>query len=214
MKNLKYKRFYRRKLPHLQPPGATLFITFRLANSIPQKILVQFRREANQIDKILSEISDPQEHAQRTYSEQKRLFGIWDGPLDSSLRGPFWLSVPNVAAIVAESIHFRDGQVYDLAAYCIMPNHVHMVFTPLCNDTGDYYPMSAIMHSLKLYTARRCNALLEQSGRFWQHENYDHVVRDDRERRRIVNYVLNNPVKAGLVEHWKEWEWTYCKLVT
>ena len=199
MGNLKYKRFYRRKLPHLQPPRATLFITFRLANSMPQKILVQFQREANQIDKTLSEISDPQERSQRTYSEQKRLFGIWDSSLDSSLRGPFWLNDPNVAALVAESIHYRDGQVYDLDAYCIMPNHVHMVYTPLCNDTGEYYSMSAIMHSLKLYTARQCNLLLEQSGRFWQHENYDHVVRDDHERRRIINYVLNNPVTAGLV---------------
>ena len=95
-----------------------------------------------------------------------------------------------------------------------MPNHVHMVYTPLCDDAGDYYAMSAIMHSLKLYTARRCNTLLERSGRFWQHENYDHVVRNDLERQHIINYVLNNPVKAGLVQDWKAWEWTYCNHLT
>jgi len=71
--------------------------------------------------------------------------------------------------------------------------------------------MSAIMHSLKRYTARQANLLLGREGGFWQHENHDHVVGDEAERQRIITYVLNNPVKAGLVEHWEEWKWIYCK---
>jgi putative transposase len=71
--------------------------------------------------------------------------------------------------------------------------------------------MSAIMHSLKLYTAREANLVLGRTGSFWQHENYDHVVRDEAELRRIILYVVHNPVKAGLVEHWEDWKWTYCK---
>ena len=71
--------------------------------------------------------------------------------------------------------------------------------------------MSTIMHSLKRRTAREANQLLNREGDFWQHENYDHSVRDDKERLRIVNYVLSNPVKAGLVYRPEDWEWTYCK---
>jgi REP element-mobilizing transposase RayT len=71
--------------------------------------------------------------------------------------------------------------------------------------------MSAIMHSLKLYTARESNRLLGRIGQFWQHENYDHVLRNEAELNRITRYVLNNPVMAGVVEYWEDWKWSYCQ---
>ncbi len=92
-----------------------------------------------------------------------------------------------------------------------MPNHVHLVCKPLANANGNYQATSAIMHSLKLYTAHRANRVLGRDGHFWQHENYDHVVRDEMEYQRITAYVLNNPVKAGLVERAEDWSWSYCK---
>ncbi len=211
MSTLEYKLFYRRHLPHIQPPGATLFITFRLAGSIPAEVLQQLRVEADRVEAILACIPDPQKRAERAYLEQRRLFGKWDTALDMARSGPFWLRDPQIADLVAESLHHRDGRVYDLVAYCIMPNHVHVVYTPLLKEDGTYYAMSAIMHSLKLYTARESNLLLGREGQFWQHENYDHFVRDEAELRRIIWYVLNNPVKAGLVEYWEEWKWSYCK---
>jgi putative transposase len=67
------------------------------------------------------------------------------------------------------------------------------------------------MHSLKRHTARQANLLLGQEGMFWQHENYDHFVRDDAELGRIIRYVLHNPVKAGLADDWKNWKWSFCK---
>ena len=69
--------------------------------------------------------------------------------------------------------------------------------------------ISSIMHSLKRYVASEANQLLGREGTFWQHENYDHVVRDEGEWRRIVKYVINNPVAAGLVKQWEDWEWTF-----
>ena len=104
-----------------------------------------------------------------------------------------------------------------------MSNHVHAVFAPYLSeaslrvkqiDGGLLYeseepPLDIIMPSLKSWTANQANALLGRSGRFWQHENYDHVVRDDEEFDRIVNYVLHNPVKAGLVPNWREWRWNW-----
>jgi REP element-mobilizing transposase RayT len=209
MSTLEYQLFYRRHLPHIQPPGATLFITFRLAGSLPTEVLQRLLTEAERVEAVLARILDPQERAQQAYLEQRRLFGKWDTALDTAQNGPFWLRDPRIADLVTESLHHRDGRVYDLDAFCIMPNHVHLVYTPLPKADSTYHAMSAIMHSLKRYTARQANLLLGREGSFWQHENYDHVVRDEAEWRRIITYVLNNPVKAGLVQHWKEWP--YCK---
>ena len=65
------------------------------------------------------------------------------------------------------------------------------------------------MQSLKGYTARKANHILGRSGAFWHHESYDHCVRNPNEWQRIVSYVLNNPVKAGLVDEWENWRWSY-----
>ena len=67
------------------------------------------------------------------------------------------------------------------------------------------------MHPLKGYTARHANQVLSRTGPFWQPESYDHVVRGERELVRIVRYVQNDPVLAGLVQDWQEWPWTYVK---
>jgi len=209
--HLEYKPFYRRHLPHIQLPGATLFITFRLADSIPAWLLRQLDAEAEQIEASLARILDSQKRTEQAYLEQRRLFGKWEVALDTAQSGPFWLRDPQIAALVAASLHHRDGKVYDLVAYNIMPNHVHVVYTPLSKPDGTFRAMSVIMQSLKRYTARESNLLLGREGQFWQHENYDHVVRDEAELERIVLYVLNNPVKAGLVEHWVDWQWSFCK---
>jgi REP element-mobilizing transposase RayT len=70
-------------------------------------------------------------------------------------------------------------------------------------------PLDVIMHSLKSYTANEANKLLKRSGAFWETESYDHVIRDEREYYRTIAYVLNNPVKAGLVRNWRDWPWSY-----
>lgn len=125
MSSLDYKPFYRQHLPHYQPPGATLFVTFRLANSLPANVLRDLDNQRREIDQKLARIDN--------------------------------------------------------------------------------------MHSLKRHTARQANLLLGREGEFWQDESYDHVVRDEAEYRRIVTYVLNNPVKAGLVDAWRLWRWNFSR---
>jgi len=71
------------------------------------------------------------------------------------------------------------------------------------------FVLASIMESLKGWTARRCNEALSRQGQFWQHESYDHVIRNQPEWKRVVNYVVNNPVKAGLVAEWQDWKWSY-----
>jgi len=172
---------------------------------------MELKREVERVETILARISDPKEREQWAYLEQRRLFGKWDAVLDAATDGPFWLREPNIAGLMAEALHYRNGRVYDLDAFCIMPNHVHVVFTPLCKKDGTYYAMSAIMHSLKGRNASKANQLLNRKGDFWQHENYDHVVRDEAEWQRIIAYVLNNPVKANFVKVYQDWPWSYSK---
>lgn len=211
MGNLDYQLFYRRHLPHYQPPGATVFITFRLAGSLPVEIIKRLMDEAARIDCNLEKITDHAARTQRAYLEHKRMFSKWDAALDAVTAGPHWLRDSQIAEIVAEGLHYRDGRVYTLDGYSLMPNHVHVVFTPLKKNDAEYHPLSGIMHSLKRHTAQAANAQLRRTGEFWQHENYDHVVRDEPEYRRILRYVLNNPVKAGLTSTSDSWKWNYCR---
>ncbi len=210
MNRLAYKQSYRRHLPHIQPPNATLFITFRLAGSLPVRVSQRLAAEADKQEARLRQIADPYQRSAESYRVYRHIFGLWDRALEAA-PGPRWLQDPRLADLVSNSLHHYDGKRYDLIAFCVMPNHVHTVFTPLPKSESDYWSMASILHSIKLYTARRANRILGREGQFWQHENYDHVVRGEPELNRIVRYVLNNPVKAGLVESWDEWAWSYCK---
>lgn len=141
---------------------------------------------------------------------ERAWFSKFESILDSTAFGPVWLRQDCIAAIVAESVRYRDGKKYRLDAFTIMPNHVHLVIKPLrVSPKGDYYSLASIMQSLKGYTAFKCNKLLGTEGEFWAHESYDHYVRNDEEWRRIIKYVVNNPVKAKYVESWNEWRWSY-----
>ena len=208
---LTYKLEYERRLPHIQPPGATLFVTFRLADSIPAAKLRELLAEAERLTRELEQIEDTAVRRQQHYIAQKRLFGLWDDALDTAQQGPFWLKEDAIAQLVWNSLHHLDNKRYDLDTFCIMPNHGHVLFTPLIKPDGGYHALSGIMHSIKGFTANEANDILGRKGQFWQHESYDHVVRDEAELNRIRRYILYNPVKAGLVDDYRAWKWTYCK---
>jgi REP element-mobilizing transposase RayT len=198
-------------LPHIQPEGATFFVTSRLAGSLPLDVVEKLHRERDAIDFELAKIPDKHERSEKAYLASRRLFGKWDKALDVSTTGIKYLENPKVAELIVESLRFRDGKVYELTAYCIMPNHIHVVFVPLAESKDKYYSLSKIMHSLKRHTAHEANLILARAGSFWQHENYDHFVRDDAELERIIKYILYNPVKANLVKEQSDWKWSYCK---
>ncbi|RZM09256.1 MAG: hypothetical protein EOO88_49060, partial [Pedobacter sp.] len=87
-----------------------------------------------------------------------------------------------------------------------MPNHVHVLLTIIREDV----PFYKILQRIKTYTAVRANRLLNRIGQpFWQAESYDHIVRNKKSFKRIIAYILNNPVKAGFVENWEDWPHTY-----
>lgn len=193
-----HKIFYARNLPHIQPQEETFFITYRLVDSIPVAKLKEF-------DALAATRQKASSSKEEKYNEQKRHFGIVDDYLDRNLNKPYWLKENAVAAIVSDSLHFYNCKLYNLWSYCIMPNHVHLVVTTLQGAP----PLYNIMQRHKRYTAVECNRVLKRSGQFWTHESYDHVVRNDSEFNRIIFYTINNPVKAGFVKDWKDWQWTY-----
>jgi putative transposase len=206
---LEYRFNYHRNLPHYQPEHATFFVSFRLAGSIPIAVLRQLAVEYAEARATLEGQPKSVESDRQLDLEQRRAFGKWDAALDVLDDSPRWLEDSTIAQLVVDSLHYRHGRVYYLDAFCIMPNHAHVVFTPLAREDGAFHSLAAIMHSLKRHTARQANLILGREGDFWQHESYDHVVRDLEEYQRIVAYVLNNPVKAGLVREWQDWPWSY-----
>ncbi len=211
MNQFSFKHSYHRNLPHIQIEGATLFVTFRLAGSLPVEVIKRLSNEKETSEFELAKIRNSKECTEKTDVESRRLFGKWDDALDTSASNVRHLADPRIADLVSESLRFRDGKVYELIAFCIMPNHVHVVFTPLKESDEKYFSLSHIMHSLKRHTAREANLILGCEGEFWQHESYDRVVRNNSELERIVKYVLYNPVKAGLTDNWQNWKWNYYK---
>jgi putative transposase len=99
-------------------------------------------------------------------------------------------------------LHF-DGQRYHLIAWCIMPNHVHGLV-----ETYGSWPLAHVLHSWKSYTAHTANQILGCSGDFWFREYHDRFIRDERHFANAVDYIEQNPVKAGLVYRPEEWRWS------
>jgi putative transposase len=201
---MKPKTYYRRNLPHYQPPGATYFVTFRLAGSLPQEVVARLKEQRAKAETLLLETGRREERG-KIIDLRKRYFARFDKLLDTARQGPRWLQNAEVAEVVSDAIHYRDGREYELLAHCIMPNHVHLVITLERNDISLY----KVLQSLKRFTAREANKILARAGAFWQHESYDHVVRDGKELLRVIAYVLRNPEKARLVDTWESWKWSY-----
>ncbi|SHK52033.1 REP-associated tyrosine transposase [Hymenobacter psychrotolerans] len=195
------KTHYERFLPHWLPPGETLFVTFRLNGSLPRRVIAQLLEKRE----LLRQAPATRLSAAERYREQKQFFARFDAQLDQAAHGPRWLAEPAVAAVVSEALHFRHGKAYELICFCLMPNHVHIV-VQLPDDAPDFM---RTLQSLKMNTALKANKILEREGQFWQRESYDHIVRDGKELQRIVAYVLENPVKAGLTDNWQDWPYTY-----
>ena len=211
MSNLQYQEYYRRHLPHFQPRGFGFFITFRLANSLPREVVEKLLDEAKQLDEsFLKTQALPEEYNLKTI-EQQKLFEQWDIALHTSMSRNRYLEDERVASIVVDSIRFHDKEWFDLEAFCIMPNHVHLVLTPMEKAEGTDYSLAEITHNIKRNSSKQANQILGRTGAFWQHENYDHVIRDSIELERIVQYVLYNPVKASLIENRQDWKWSYSK---
>lgn len=182
-------------LPHVKREGASYFITFRLADSLPRNVLLEFERQHAEALRNL-----PAEQAAEVNRDLRRKIERY---LDQGA-GECHLRRPEIADMVAEALRHFDGEEYQLESWVVMPNHVHLVLWPMPNVT-----LSEILKSRKRHTARQANLLLGTTGQtFWQPESYDHWIRNDEEKARILNYIRMNPVKAGLCANPEDWKWS------
>jgi putative transposase len=170
----------RRRPSPITTVGQWTFLTWRLHGSLPAGV-----------------------HAPPDLPSAGHAFVWVDRYLDRAPAGPRYLEEARIARIVIESLG-RGEQMghYELRAYAVMPNHVHALLLPLTE-------VPRFMKALKGATACHANRLLGRTGEpFWQPESYDHLVQNEREFERIVAYIENNPVTAGLASRPEEFAWS------
>ncbi len=187
-------------LPHWQQPGATYFITYRTIDSI--SAVAMERILAARDDWLLRNEIDPTNpnwHLQlaqlspRQQQTFRRMFSLqFENELDQ-LWGECLLKQPEPAKIVADSLLHFDGDRYQLGAFVVMPNHVHILARILPEHS-----MLDQCFSWKHFQAREIHRQLGRSGHLYQSESFDHLVRDDDHFRKFRRYIESNPEKAGL----------------
>jgi putative transposase len=206
-------KLYHRHLPHWRQDGATYFVTFRLADSLPKTKL----RELDALRKAWKGRTDCQ--SVTSTDSRKDCQSVLHDPLSLAIMkkvegwldngyGECWLKEPAVTQIVRDAMHYGDGLQYELGACVLMPNHVHAILRPL--SSADL-SLERILQSRKRRTAALINAHIDRDSRFWQSESYDRIIRDEEHLWRCVQYIGSNPSRAKLKEsdcyRWISSEW-------
>jgi len=182
-------------LPHIINFQSTYFVTFRLADSLPTALLLSWQNELQH-----KRILDKPQSEEFFYEYERKIEKYLD-----NCHGHCWLKNHDIASVVQNALRYFNGERYDLHAWTIMPNHVHVLFTVAANQT-----VSSILHSWKSFTSKQANKLLGTSGRFWQPEYFDRLITSSRQLEFTLRYILNNPVKAGLCKEFQQWPWFGC----
>jgi putative transposase len=169
-------------LPHRDEPGLTQMVTFHVADSFPASLRSEWE--------LLLRIED-------NHERRKRLQAYLDKG-----QGECPLRQPHLAKLVEATFQFYNLRDYELRAWVVMPNHVHVLFS-----VGQR-PMSRVIMDWKKYTAREANKLLNQHGPFWAADYWDTFMRNPDHELQARNYIERNPVKAGLVSVAVDWLWS------
>jgi type I restriction enzyme R subunit len=175
-------------LPHWQQGSAYLFVTWRLADSLPSALLRDWKVER---EIWLSKHPFPWESS--IWKEYNERFPLrMESWLDRGM-GSCLLRQKGVRRIVCNALHFFDGERYRIFGFVVMPNHVHIVFQPI-----EGYLIEAIMHSWKSYTSKEVHKLTGGQGELWQRGYWDRLVRSQVHFDRCMRYMDKNPLSAGI----------------
>jgi REP element-mobilizing transposase RayT len=183
-----YSRGY---LPHYNNSETLQSVTFRLVDSLPQSKLRELERELRDVD------------PEKSDATRRKRIEAW---LDSGM-GCCALKHPVLASLMQETLLKFDGDRYRLIAWCVMPNHVHVLM-----ETKD--ALSRIVQSWKSYTGRwalekNAELGLGVPGRaLWMREYWDRYIRDGDHFDNVLHYIERNPVAAGLCEQDADWPWS------
>lgn len=197
---------YVRNLPHWRQDGATYFVTFRLADSLPQSKLREL-----QAFKADWERRNPKPRSRGKMDElAKEVMRRVERWLDYGMGSCVLRDSMNAAAVVEKLRHFADTR-YQLGCYVVMPNHVHADVRPLHPAE---YPLEDLVGAWKSTSAAEINQRIRQSGRIWQDESFDRIIRDEEYLYRVIQYIGSNPGRAaiplGACLLWINPEWVNC----
>ncbi|MFN4873003.1 MAG: (E)-4-hydroxy-3-methylbut-2-enyl-diphosphate synthase [Akkermansiaceae bacterium] len=194
-------------LPHWKIDSGTYAVSFRQADSLPTVVLNRYREARDLIlekIEILTKLDSSRSQLDDLSSLREELNHLETSIIEPALNQGYGSCLFNNnqnAELVANALKHFDGTRYDLLAWCIMPNHVHVILKLAKGEELD-----KILHSWKSFTSHEINKLNGTSGSIWQKESYDHLIRDGKDFRNQIDYVLNNPTKAGF----SNWQWTGC----
>jgi len=200
-------------LPHFDRSTVTQHVTFHLADSLAKTVIECMEGELRRFPIKSREV------------ERRKKIEAW---IDAG-HGSCILREPEIAAIIRDSLRFFDGQRYHLRAWVVMPNHVHVLVQPIRGWT-----IAKIVTSWKKFTARQIGEFRRKAGevdpgkfdipiglkqriterdgrdseRVWHPEYWDRYMRDEDHFRQVIEYIHQNPVKAGLVAKAEEWRWS------
>lgn len=170
----------REYLPHFEN-RALQFITFRLFDSVPKELIEEWKT----VLVMENDAEEPTDVARQMYKLVDKF--------EDSGYGQCFLADSRVADMMEQTLKHDDGKKYDLISYCIMPNHVHVLIR-----VSEGVSLSSILHTWRSYSAHEANKILGRSGDFWMKDYYDRYIRDARHYTAVVQYIKDNPAKAGL----------------
>jgi REP element-mobilizing transposase RayT len=219
--NTKMKTEYKQRLPHIQPIGAAFFVTFRLYESVPKSKITELKDKYEIEINIAKTIKDLHQSNFEIFNLRKQYLVEYDQLLDKIKGGPMYLADQSIKDILKVQLHRFDNDLYQLLCYCIMSNHVHLLIDTSIQleDKHDdyqlemqYKPLDSIMKSIKGPSAWYANIYLDRKGQFWERESFDLYIRNEKMLNNVINYILENPVKAKMVEKWDDYSGNYLKI--
>jgi len=199
-------RIYTRHLPHWRQKGCTYFVTFHLADALPIAVQRSLNKQRRDLLARASALEDLEfeKHLQQLMQEEQNHLDL--------LHGSCWLGNPDILTKAREAMTFHEGTKMDTWCYVIMPNHAHALVRPI-NDAE----LEDVMGSIKAFLTQKIRAEFGQIKKVWQQESFDRIVRDKDHLRRCIQYIGNNPKKAGLQAEplrwvhpkWRELGWKF-----
>jgi len=183
-------------LPHWQQGEVMIFVTWRLLDSLPEAVVKKLQEQRTQ---WLA--SHPQPWDEETFKEYNRLFTLRFESFLDDCHGSCLLRDPAHSAIVSGALlHFHKDR-YSLDSFVIMPNHVHVLFSPI----GEH-KLEDIVGSWKRFSSREINKLQGKTGALWQREAWDRLIRSQRQLDWTRKYIVKNPEKLppGTFQLWPQ----------
>ncbi len=195
--------FTRRNLPHWDVANKLNFITMRLKGSLPNKVILELKNERE----LLNQLDESLDKDDAIYKFQRKQFLIIENILDGvNNKENSFLTNDNIAPVLMEAFDCLENKYcWRIPTFIIMSNHIHC--TCIADKEGVKISKKDFFTNFKRFTARKINSILNKQGKVWGDENFDHWCRNPQSEASIKKYILDNPIKAGLVKNIDDWKW-------